>query len=255
MNILIIEDEILAKNKLDLYIHAAFANTSIIHWVRTIKDAIDFLEREVTYDLVFSDIKLLDGNAFEIFTKVKIECPIIFCTAYDEYLLDAFQTNGIAYLLKPYNEEHFKQAISKYELLRAKDTSGTLSNLAVQNLYHLVEKQIKNYKSRFSIKKKNGIKLLKIEDIASIEAQGSFSLAYDQKDNKHIINIPISEIESSLNPSLFFRINRSEIVSIDYIETIENYFKNRLIVKFKNSERVAHTSSSRTADFRKWLDQ
>ena len=255
MNILIIEDEILAKNKLNLYINNSFPSTSIIHWVRSIEDAINHIEVEPSYDLIFSDVQLLDGNAFEIFAKVKIECPIIFCTAYDQYLLDAFQTNGIAYLLKPYNEEHFKQAISKYEMLRLKNSAENLSNIAVQKLYNLVEGQIKNYKSRFSIKKKNGIKLLNVEDIVSIEAQGAFSVAYDQKDTKHVINIPISEIEASLNPALFFRINRSEIVSIDHIETIENYFKNRLIVKFKRSERVAHTSSSRTADFRKWLDQ
>jgi len=194
----------------------------------------------------------LDGSSFSVYDEQKVNCPIIFCTAFDQYILKAFQSNGIAYLLKPYNDERFAEAIEKYELLFSTNKEG-INNETFQELNAIVSS--KDYKKRFSIKKKGGIKLMNVVDISGFQANGDFSFAYDQAGQKHVINYSLGDIESKVDPDKFFRINRSEMVNIDFIEKIEAYFKNRLSIKLQGREDSIHTSTSRTPEFRNWIDR
>ena len=114
INVIIIEDELPAYKKLETYTAAHIPDSKVIGWARSVEEAKDLIDQTNNIDLIISDIELLDGNSFEIFEEVKVNCPIIFCTAFDKYLFKAFQTNGIAYILKPYTEESFKEAIGKY---------------------------------------------------------------------------------------------------------------------------------------------
>ena len=103
--ILIIEDEIPARKKLRRFIEELDTPTVILAEIDTVQAAVDYLSsREV--DVIFSDIELLDGNAFEIYQQVSVACPIIFTTAYDRFWMDAFESNDIAYLLKPFSKGH-----------------------------------------------------------------------------------------------------------------------------------------------------
>ena len=116
MRILILEDEIPAKKKLVHYLTTFFGESVVLEITRTVKGGIELLERNSNYNLILSDIKLLDGNSFDVFREVETEAPIIFCTAYDEHLLEAFQTNGIAYILKPYQENDLQSALKKFSI-------------------------------------------------------------------------------------------------------------------------------------------
>jgi len=254
MNVLVFEDEILAKEKLFGFIANELPEAQIIGWGRSVEESKKLIHQNEKIDLIFSDIKLMGGTAFNIFSEVKISCPIIFCSAYDQYLVNAFQTNGIAYLLKPYTKESFNQAVQKFKTLFNKEEQVQIAKATIKDLYDIVEGQTKRYKSRFAVKKNSGIKLLSVEDVVIFEASGTFCLAIDNQKKKNIINSTLTEIEANLDPSKFFRINRSEIINIDFIDSIEPYFKNRLVIKLKNRQEMSNTSSAKTAEFRLWLE-
>jgi len=117
IKILIIEDEIPARRKLKRFIAELEISTKIVSEIDTVEQGIEFLQNNQT-DIIFSDIELLDGNAFEIYHEVPVSCPIIFTTAYDQFWMGAFESNGIDYLLRPFSQERFQKAWDKFLLLR-----------------------------------------------------------------------------------------------------------------------------------------
>ncbi|MEL6865415.1 MAG: LytTR family DNA-binding domain-containing protein [Bacteroidota bacterium] len=255
MNILIFEDEIPAHEKLLGFIHAEIEEAQIIGWARSIQEARLLLQRKQQPDLIFSDIELLDGVSFKVFEEIKVTCPIIFCTAFDQYVLQAFKTNGIAYLLKPYNLDNFREAFDKYRLLFNKqEEQQQLDDQVLKELKDLLHASEKSYKQRFIIKKKEGIKLIETREIMCFEANGDFCFAYDAKGHKHVINQGLSQVEEKINPGKFFRINRSQIINIDFVEKIEPHFKNKLSVKMNHLPETLLTSANKTPEFRKWLE-
>ncbi|TMM29952.1 response regulator transcription factor [Polaribacter aestuariivivens] len=253
MNILILEDEIPAYQKLTKCL-GNFFDIKITHdWARTIIDGENLL-KENMYDFILSDIQLLDGLSFDLFDKIKIEAPIIFCSAHDEYLFKAFNTNGIAYILKPYSQDDFDKAINKYESLFKKGDYNSLDSNTIDALKIALQQENTTYKKRFVIKKASGIQLLNATEIALITASGDFCLVIDHLGKRHTISQNLGSIYQQLNPKKFFKINRSEIVNIDFIDKIESHFKNRLLISIKNHQEKVMTSSATTSDFRKWLE-
>ncbi len=254
MKVIILEDEIPAYEKLLGFITKNIPEVNVLGWARSVEEGKVLFQKYPEPELVFSDIQLIDGNSFSLYENLKVECPIIFSTAFDNYLFQAFQTNGIAYLLKPYTEENFKEALGKYHTLFEGSPSQKIDKNVISELKAIIEGEKVSYKQRFTIKKKTGIKILNIADVVSFEANGDFSLAYDNQSNKHVVNYSIGDIEKKINPAQFFRINRSEIINIDYVDNIEPHFKNRLTIKLASRAEVVYTSSSKTPSFRTWLD-
>lgn len=253
MNILILEDEIPAYQKLTKCLDTFFDVKISQDWARSIVDGEQLL-KENNYDFILSDIQLLDGLSFDLFNKIKIEVPIIFCSAHDNYLFQAFNTNGIAYILKPYSQDDFNKAIFKYQSLFKKGDYKTLDSTTIDALKSALQDEYTTYKKRFVIKKTSGIQLLNASDISLINASGDFCLVYDNDGKRHTISQNLGSIFQQLNPKKFFKINRSEIVNIDFIENIESHFKNRLLISIKKHKEKVMTSSSTTSDFRKWLE-
>jgi len=250
MNILILEDEIPAYKKLN-HCLVQCLGTSFIHThARSVEEGIKALNECDSFDLIFSDIQLLDGTAFEVFDRVTSSIPIIFCTAYDEHLLKAFKTNGIEYILKPFSQTQVQDALTKYQTLfsaRAinKNILGDLSTL-------FTEKQ-KKYKRKFVIKQQNGILLIETNEIAYIEAFGELSKLIDISGNIYVKSTNIGKLIMDLDPDQFFRINRSQIINIEHIMKIAPHTKNRLSILMKGQKSAILTSSAMTKDFRKWL--
>ncbi len=252
--LLIFEDEIPAFHKLESTLKNSNTPFEILGWAKSIDEAKTLIKEHKDVDLILSDIELLDGNSLSIFENESISTPIIFITAFDQYLLRAFKTNGIAYLLKPYSLEDFNMALEKFQLL-FNTKQESIDRQLLTELRTAIEKRSKRYKQRFTIKKKNGIHILGTEEIPLFKANGDFVLAFDSECRKHVINAGISQIVEMIDPGKFFRINRSEIIQYSFIDKIESYFKNRLIVKLKGIDDQCITSTSKTPDFRKWLDQ
>lgn len=137
MKILIIEDELHTANDLIRSLTKISKNIEVTRHTYSVKETISYLKTFPKIDLIFSDIKLVDGNSFEIFNEIETSIPIVFCTAYDEYALDAFKTNGIDYILKPFSQDALKTAVEKYQKL----TKAVLSHSSLQ---HTTEQFIEN---------------------------------------------------------------------------------------------------------------
>lgn len=253
MKILILEDEIPAYQKLVSFVKDYFKEDIPHDWARSNTEGKTYLQ-ENKYDFILSDIQLLDGLSFDLYNDVSIDVPIIFCSAHDEYLFQAFNTNGIAYILKPYTQTDFKKAMEKYQALFQKGNYNILNKTTITELKSALKEEHTNYKKRFVIKKAKGIQLLNVSEISKIEASGDFCIATDSKGKRHTISINLGNIHQQLHPNKFFKINRSEIICIDAIQNIESHFKNRLLITVTGIKDKAMTSSSTTSDFRKWLE-
>lgn len=254
MKILILEDEIPAYKKLISHLSSYYDEHFSHDWARSVEEGEIYLQNP-SYDFILSDIQLLDGLSFDLFKRINPACPIIFCSAHDEYLFQAFHTNGIAYILKPYSEADFGNALKKYESLFQQGNYSTLNSNTISELKSVLQEENTSYKKRFVIKKPKGIQLLSVTDISVIAASGDFCMATDHKGKRHPISQNLGSIHQQLNPNKFFKINRSEIIHIDFVENIESHFKNRLLITMTGADEKVMTSSSTTAEFRKWLEQ
>ena len=254
IKILIIEDEIPARKKLKRFLEELDSTTKVVAEIDNIVLAIAFL-KSTSVDLIFSDIELLDGTAFEIYKEVSISCPIIFTTAYDQFWMNAFETNGIAYLLKPFSKERFLQAWDKFLLFR---NSPSEENIQLNKLSKLIEENLtkQSYKKRFTVHTKGGFFFLDIENITFFGANEGVIFAFDTTGKKHLLNeATLKEIEEQVDSLDFFRINRSELISTHHIEKVDRYTKNILAVKMKSSSTHLKTSQSNTAAFREWIEK
>ena len=253
IKILIIEDEIPARKKLKRFIEEQTIHTEIIAEIDTVVRGVELI-KHTNVDLIFSDIELLDGNAFEIYNQVSVSCPIIFTTAYDQFWMEAFESNGIAYLLKPFSKDRFQKAWDKFLLLKgSKNEEAKL----LTDLRKLIEQNAKEKsgKKRFTIHTHQGIYFLDTANITFFEASEGVVFAHDTTGKKHLLSeSTLKEIEEQLHSADFFRINRSELISKQHIEKIERYTKNTLSVKMKAHENYLKTSQSSTAAFRSWID-
>lgn len=254
IKIVIIEDEIPARKKLKRFLEELDAQINVSAEIDNVATAVEFL-KGTSVDLIFSDIELLDGNAFDIYRQISISCPIIFTTAYDQFWMDAFESNGIAYLLKPFSRERFQKAWDKFLLLR---NSSSTENKQLTNLTNLIEQNFakKSYKKRFTTHTNRGLLFVDVDKIAYFGANQGVIFAFDTTSKRHLLSeLTLKEIEEQLDPSNFFRINRSELVSKPQVEKIERYTKNTLAIKMKGYTSHLLTSQSSTASFREWIEK
>ncbi|WP_350293556.1 LytTR family DNA-binding domain-containing protein [uncultured Croceitalea sp.] len=256
MRILILEDEQRAGEKLQDLISKHIKDATTVDWHRSIADGINYLTKSEKPDLIFSDIELIDGKSFEIYKEVPVSCPIIFCTAYNQFFLEAFKTSGIAYLLKPYTEDEFQEAVEKYRTLFKENTTviPQVNVDVIHQLQQLVNQPIKKFKKTFTVKKSSGVYLLSTSEIVYFQAQGDFVFAFDFEGNRHILNYTLSAINELIDPEYFHQINRSEIVNFNSITKYHAYTKNRLEIYLKDGKTTLYTSNSRSPEFRSWVE-
>ena len=124
MNYIIIENEAFALENLKQTVARLRTDYNLTFTAESIEDAVEYLRMHPNIDLIFMDIELVDGNCFEIFRQVKVETPVIFTTAYDDFAIQAFQVNSIDYLLKPIGDEALGAALDKLERLTSKQTAA-----------------------------------------------------------------------------------------------------------------------------------
>ncbi|MDO5977963.1 LytR/AlgR family response regulator transcription factor [Flavivirga spongiicola] len=230
VKVVVIEDESVSSNYivslLSKYCSQGFR---VEKEIDNIIDAVSWFINNDSPDLIFMDIHLSDGLCFEIFNKVDINCPIIFTTAYDEYAIKAFKTNGIDYLLKPITEKDFYQAIMKFLKIRRDKRSQLIENEKV-SLLNLDKEKL--YKKRFLVKLGNKYTPLKVEDIAYFYKDDIvFIRSFDG--NNYPINNSLSSIENSIDSNMFYRVNRKILVNINAIEYLSQYKPGQLVLKVK----------------------
>jgi len=253
IKILIIEDEAPARKKLRKQLERIGENILVVKEIETVVDTKAFFESNTEVDLIFSDIELRDGNVFEVYSQFLIESPIIFTTAYNQFWMNAFETNGIEYLLKPYSYSRFEQAWKKYTTLKNKISGKQDDIIKKLDAYYQSKQEVEPvYKDFIPVKSNGSIYFLKVEDITFIKADYGMIFAYDSANKRHVLNQnSLKEIQEMLNPEIFFKINRSELLNRNYIEKIDRYTKNTVAIQIKSYS--LKTSQNTTASFNKWM--
>jgi DNA-binding LytR/AlgR family response regulator len=251
MKVVIIEDEIPAAEKLERYLKRYDEGIEVLDKIQSVSKAVPwFKDFHDNVDLVFMDIELVDGQSFKIFEQVEISKPIIFTTAYDEYAVQAFDVNSIAYLLKPYSLEDLSKAIDKFKQLNSSVNQE-------QDLTELLKGigQAKNYKSRFMIKIGEHIRSVTIDDIVYFYAEGRNAYIINKQARRLIIDYKLEELEELLDPATFFRVNRTYIVNINSITDVLVYSNSRLkVITEVKTEKDIIVSREKVSDFKKWFD-
>jgi two-component system LytT family response regulator len=247
MKALILEDEVLAAKALQKLLGEVSPETEVLAVFETIEESLEWFENNEMPDLVFMDIHLADGSAFNIFEKFEITCPVIFTTAYDEYALDAFQVNGIDYLLKPINKKDLKRAMEKYKML-------TISRNQLEKFLTQMGPERKKYKKYFLMPERDKLIPLSISNISYfyIDTKSVKMVTYDHKN--YFMNVTLDELMAQIDPGLFFRANRQFIVAHDAIKDISIWFGNKIAINLNVDvpEKII-VSKARVSEFKNWF--
>ncbi|SHN26068.1 two component transcriptional regulator, LytTR family [Cyclobacterium lianum] len=248
-NTLIVEDEKLAADRLERMLLQVAPDVRVLEKVDTVKEAVNFLEKQQP-DLIFLDIHLADGSGFEIFEKVQVSCPVIFTTAFDEYALQAFQVNGISYLLKPISTEELAGSMRKLKSLQGADQQQQQIGMLLEQ----IRKREVSYRKRFLVSYGSTIKSISIQEVAYFFAENTAVYLVDNSGSKYILDETLDQLSEGLDPAVFFRVNRSFTVQADAIRQMHAYSRSRIKLDLEPAcSKECISSSEKTAEFKDWL--
>lgn len=252
MNILILEDEQRNFNRLRRQLEEIDTTFHVEGPLANIQESVEWLRTHPTPDLILADIRLSNGLSFDVLRQTAIPSPIIFTTAYDEYAIQAFKYNSFDYLLKPINSEELAEAINKVRRRTLSDTHG-------EDMRRLVEYMYRNnyrYRERFLLPNRDGYISVQVKNISHIALKERTTLIFLNDGASMNISYSLDELESQLNPDIFFRANRQYLLHIDSIRNVSNYFNSRLKIhmkKYPDTEIIV--SRERASALKEWLDK
>ena len=251
MNVIIIEDEKPAARRLGRLL--AELDVEVSTMLHSVEEAIQWFQDNRHPDLIFLDIQLSDGLSFEIFDVIEIKSAIIFTTAYDEYALQAFKLNSIDYLLKPIDDEELESAVKKYRELKPSSNKLTLDFEDIKKL--LVNPIEREYKKRFTAKVGQHLKIINADEVACFYSENKGTYAATSDGRNYLLDTTLENLETELEPKIFFRVSRKFYVNIDYIKDIVSYTNSRLQIKLNGCpELEIIVSRERVKDFKLWLE-
>jgi two-component system, LytTR family, response regulator len=253
LRVLIVEDESPASEKLERYLQKYSAEISVAAKLISVDETINWLrEHQQDVDLIFMDIQLTDGLSFSVFQQIKVEKPVIFITAFNEYALDAFKVSGIDYLLKPLTYNDLEASLNKLTSLKMQLNWAPQQVDAIKSA---LGPEAKSYKNRFMVKLGDHIKSITSDQISFFFADGRDVYLITNPFRKFIVDYTLEVLEDMLDPKLFHRINRSYIVNINSIQDVVVYSNSRLkitpVVKWE-SEMIV--SREKVSEFKSWFD-
>jgi DNA-binding LytR/AlgR family response regulator len=251
MNVLIIEDEPHTAQLLKEIIEQD-NEFIVINSLDSIADTVSFVSKQYrNIDLIFLDINLADGHSFEIFRHIDISIPIVFCTAYDEFTLQAIKNNGIDYILKPFKDEEIQNALNRFKQL-----VGNIRNKIIPAFTNaLSQSNSSTYQESFLTQQKAKSVVVYTKDIAifAIEHETVYLYTFDK--NKYPVFKNMEYIESVCDPKQFFRINRQMLLNRNNVISIEPYFNRKVITHLKvNADEKAIVSRLKVSPFKEWIE-
>lgn len=246
----IIEDEAPTARRLCSMIESIRPEWTVAILSGSIAEARNWFDRNPQPDIIFLDIHLADGTAFELIELIELTGLIIFTTAYDEYALRAFTVNGIDYLLKPISRERLTDAIEKFERLTPQPNAQYILE-ALENM----RDPTRQFRMRFLVAKADKMHIVQVSDVAYFYSENRITYAVTLQKQKYCLNVPLDNLIDELNPKEFFRANRQAIVCIRAISKIETYFHNNVIVHTTPESEVKITvSKEKLTAFKQWLN-
>ncbi len=248
MRVIIIEDEKPASEKLQKALEKAEPSVQVVAKLSSIKESVQWLQQNEMPELLLMDIELGDGLSFKIFDKVNVSCPVIFCTAFDEYWQEAFEHNSIDYLLKPVRQDKLESALSRYDKLKKHFTAN------FQKLTQWQQQTSNSYRKRFLVKRGDDYISVPIDEVAYFYATYKLVCLVDKKSRKFILDQSLADIENQLDASQFNRVNRKYLVNLSAIKKIKSHPKSKLLLELEPSinEEVVVSQENVTA-FKAWM--
>jgi len=231
--VIIIDDERLAREEVKRHLKQ-FSEFEIVGEADNANAAKKLIEVKMP-DVIFLDIQMPGKSGFDLLNELNIVPEVIFTTAYSEYAVKAFEVNAIDYLVKPIREERFFKCIQKVKE-EYKKNEVTPEKFSIQN--------------KLFIKDGENCYFFPLIDVRHIESIGNYA-RFHFKENKAMLKKSLNSIEEKLDSSVFFRINRSQIINIHYIKDIYPHFKDRLKIVL-NTDETFEVSSRQSARFKNW---
>lgn len=249
MNTIIIEDENLTAQRLEGMLKKLDPAIRVLATLPSVADSVQWLRQNEAPDLVFMDIHLEDDLCFKIFELAPLHSPVIFTTAYDEYMIKAFKVNSIDYLLKPVNPAELEAALQKFRNLKEQ-----FSKPDFNTLLQYIGQRTPEYKTRFMITVGNKIRSIETADIAYFYSDEKITFMVTREGQNLPIDFSLDKLTTLLDPRQFFRANRQYIVSFDAIQNVLTHFKGKLKIDLAPKTRQeVFVSGDRMADFKDWL--
>lgn len=249
LRVLIIEDEVPAATRLEGLLEESNQAVSIVACLESVEQAVKWLS-ENQADLIFSDIHLSDGLCFNIFEQIKVDVPVIFTTAYDQYAIKAFQVNSVGYLLKPFDLAELEEVLSKF------NTYFNPAEKDIRSLAQALKQEKPDYRKRFLVYSGDKIRTVDVSDAAYFYADQKLVFLMDVHGKRHTVDQTLDKLENQLQPEQFFRINRQYIISYSAIDSMQAYSKGRVKIDLKpEAPKEAIVSIDRAGRFKLWLNQ
>lgn len=252
MKILIIEDEIKTAKSLAKLLQAESADIEIMNVLQSITSSVNWFQNNANPDLIFMDIQLADGLSFEIFKKVDIISPVIFCTAFNEYAVQAFKNNGIDYILKPFSKTDIKAALEKVKNLKNYFQKGTSSYGTIPDI--LKSMNVTDYKQNFLVYYRNSYFNIPTTAIAYfVKDLNGINLVTDDK-KKYVVKESLEEIHRLVGDKKFYRINRQYLLAFKSITEAQHYFDRKLVVNINlPTDEKLIVGREKAKEFLEWL--
>jgi DNA-binding LytR/AlgR family response regulator len=247
MKVLIVEDETAAYENLKDILFGIDPEIKIAGNTESIRQTVRWLQTNQMPDLILMDIHLSDGSAFSIFNNIKLETPIIFTTAYDEYAIEAFQVNSIDYLLKPIKVEDMNRALDKFRKLSRQDILHYLTRLTQFT-------PLRMYKDKLLIPFKDKLQPVDLNEISCFYSTDKNTSIYLKNGKSYSYSRTLERIEESLNPADFIRANKQFIIARNSVNNITIWFDSRLLITLdiEPPERI-YISKNKAAEFKAWI--
>jgi two-component system, LytTR family, response regulator len=254
MKVIIVEDEVPAAEKLERYLLKYDSSIEILGRFDSVSATVNWLKsNQEKIDLIFMDIQLLDGLSFQIFQQVMVKKPVIFTTAFNEFALDAFKVNGIDYLMKPITFTDLSTSLKKLENLKRQLQPVSDQQSKIEQAFSSIK--TKDYKNRFMVKLGEHIRSITADNISLFYAEGRDVFLVTTQNRKFIIDYTLEALEDILDPSVFFRLNRTFILNINAIKDVIVYSNSRLkIILNQEFDKEMIVSREKVAEFKEWFD-
>jgi len=254
MKVLIVEDERPASENLVEELQAIDDNISVVAGCNSVDETIRWLSKNPQPDLILMDIQLSDGLSFNIFKACEITCPVIFTTAYDKYLSQAFEYSSIDYLLKPISQDKLRHAIRKYKNLKSHFTgNGNNHNSLLPDYLNNHDRK----RSRILVRKGVEFQTVRIEDAGYFFTEHKLIFLVDKENRKYMAEKSnLSELEEELDKNIFYRANRKYIINANYIKRFKPLERSKISVELTlpvNEEIII--SQENSASFKKWIGE
>jgi DNA-binding LytR/AlgR family response regulator len=254
MNVLVIEDEHLTAERIETMLQGIDSGITVVAMLDSVKSSVQWFRENEKPDLVLMDIQLADGLSFEIFEQVKVEVPVIFLTAYQEYAIKAFKVNSVDYLLKPVTERDMRSSLDKYHRYFTRhQTPPVIDAGLLKSIQQMIGK---SYKSRFMVRVGDRIRSVDVENILYFYSLQKGTYLHTGDNRNYAIDYTLDALIEMVDPALFHRINRRYIISHGAIRDMITMSGSRLKIVLHQSEDLdIYISRERLAAFKEWIDQ